>query len=410
MIQAAPANDASAAVAASDAHGHHAATTVPVPVRAQGGHGLWIFGPAIDASVFVLPTVAAFLFLAVARALHLGGSVPPWGWFVFVLVVDVAHVWATLFRTYLDPEELRRRPWLYALLPVVCWAIGVSLHAHSSLLFWRVLAYLAVFHFIRQQIGWMGIYRAKSGARSSLDRFIDESTIYLATGVPLLIWHTRMPRPFVWFVPGDFFSLPVLAPLVPVMQVLLAASLVCFALHHLRRARDGEPVPPGKIAVVMTTAISWYAGIVLAKDDLTFTVLNVLPHGIPYFALLWAYGRARAKRAPEIPGSRIVRAGFASFLGVLLICAFVEEMLWDRLIFPDHSWLFGFLPSVSPRSTASAWPDWRTFVVPFLALPQATHYALDAFLWRRRDTGPEQGEALGFPSRPARPPAAEAVG
>jgi hypothetical protein len=175
---------------------------------------------------------------------------------------------------------------------------------------------------------------------------------------------------------------------------------VVFTLHHLRRAREGEPVPPGKIAVVLTTAVSWYAGIVLAKDDLTFTVLNVLPHGIPYFALLWAYGRARAARSPQTPGSRIVRAGFAAFLGVLLICAFLEEMLWDRLIFPDHAWLFGFLPALAQRPGPTlAGLDWRTFLVPLLALPQATHYALDAFLWRRRDTGPEQAEALGFPSK-----------
>lgn len=368
---------------------------------ARGGHGLWIFGPAIDAGVFVGPTVGAFLFLAAARALDLGGAVPGWAWLFFVLFVDVAHVWSTLFRTYLDPDELRHRPRLYFFLPIVCWAIGVALHCHSSLLFWRVLAYLAVFHFMRQQVGWMGIYRAKSGARGSFDKFVDEATIYLATGVPLLIWHTRLPRPFVWFLSGDFFSLPMMAPLIPVSQALLVIMLVVFALHHLRRARAGEPVPPGKIAVVLTTAITWYVGIVLSKDDLTFTVLNVLPHGVPYFALLWAYGRARARRSPDTPGSRIVRAGLGAFLGVLLLCAFFEEMLWDRLIFPDHAWLFGFLPALASREGPSLFGlNWRVFVVPLLALPQATHYALDAFLWRRRDTGPEQAEALGFPTRP----------
>jgi hypothetical protein len=153
-------------------------------------------------------------------------------------------------------------------------------------------------------------------------------------------------------------------------------------------------VPPGKIAVVLTTAVSWYAGIVLAKDDLTFTVLNVLPHGVPYFALLWAYAKAREARAPSIPGSRIVRAGLGPFFGALLACAFVEEMLWDRAVWHDRPWLFGFLPAFGS-------PELRVLLVPLLSVPQATHYALDAFLWRRKDTGPEQAEALGFFPRAA---------
>ena len=38
----------------------------------------------------------------------------------------------------------------------------------------------------------------------------------------------------------------------------------------------------------------------------------------------------------------------------------------------------------------------RALIVPLLAVPQATHYLLDALLWRRRDTGPAQARALGF--------------
>ena len=36
-------------------------------------------------------------------------------------------------------------------------------------------------------------------------------------------------------------------------------------------------------------------GIVYFKGDLTFTLLNVVSHGIPYYALVWAYGNNQQK-------------------------------------------------------------------------------------------------------------------
>jgi hypothetical protein len=352
--------------------------------------GPWIFGRAIDLGVFLGPTLFAFALIFAVRALGLRTSpFPDWAWIALVLSIDVAHVWATLFRTYLDPLELKKRPVLYAALPIGCWCAGALLYARSARLFWSALAYLAVFHFIRQQIGWAAIYRARAGTTTRVDRVVDESAIYLSTLTPLLVWHTSLPRAFHWFLEGDFLALSALAPLVPIAKSALALSLLVFAAHHALAARRGRPVPIGKLVVVATTALSWWAGIVVFDDDFAFTVLNVLPHGVPYLALLFVYARSRAKVAPKIPASRLVALGLAPFLATLIALAFGEELLWDRLVFRDRDWLFGFANlSVDERALM--------FVVPLLAVPQATHYALDAFLWRRRDTTREQAESLGF--------------
>lgn len=361
-----------------------------------GGRGsraaTWVWGPAVDLGVFVAPTaVALALVLASRTAGFDGGELPGWAWVALVLSVDVAHVWATLYRTYLDPIELRRRPWLYALVPLGCWAAGAALYARSPLTFWRALAYLAVLHFVRQQVGWAAIYRARAGRTGLVDRVVDDAAIYLSTGVPLLVWHARLPRPFVWFVDGDFVPMPWLERVVPVAEASLVAALVVFAARHAWSAWQGRGLELGKIALVVATAVGWYGGIVLAGDDLTFTALNVLPHGVPYFALLWAYARARARREPALPASRVVALGLAPFLASLLLFAFVEEALWDRLVWHDREWLFGFAPELHV--------PWHAALVPLLALPQSTHYALDAVLWRRGEAGPELAEALGFVKR-----------
>ena len=68
-----------------------------------------------------------------------------------------------------------------------CFAAGVALYACGAGVFWRAIAYLAVFHFIRQQYGWVMMYRARNGERDRLGRWLDGATIYLATLYPLVV-------------------------------------------------------------------------------------------------------------------------------------------------------------------------------------------------------------------------------
>ncbi|MBL8740336.1 MAG: hypothetical protein JNK04_04550 [Myxococcales bacterium] len=334
------------------------------------------------------------------------GALPAWGFLLFVVAIDVAHVHSTLFRTYLDRAELARRPLLYAGVPLACLSIGLLLHSHSSELFWRVLAYVALTHFIRQQVGWVAIYRARAGHATRLERVIDDAAVYAATLYPVLYWHTT-PRAFAWFVPGDFVRVE-LSAILPVAAVLYVLALVAYVVVSVQKTLKTKRLELGKHVVVLSTVLTWYVGIVLTNSDFAFTVANVIVHGVPYMALLWVYARKRvAADGAGIPLIRVVvRAGLAAFVVLLGAIAFAEEMLWDRLVWHSHPTIFG----ESGESELSAMA--LSLLVPLLALPQATHYVLDAVLWRRRDTGETQGRALGFAgaatppstaSSPARP-------
>jgi len=318
-----------------------------------------------------------------------GGALPVWGFLAFVVAIDVAHVYATLYRTYFDRAELARRPFLYAAVPVGCFALGAALHSASSGLFWSVLAYVALVHFVRQQVGWVAIYRARAGARTTFDRVLDDAAIYAGTLYPVLVWHASLPRRFEWFVEGDFASLPV-APLVAPARVVYVVVLTLYAARAIQRAISRRVLELGKHIVVLTTALTWYAGIVATNSDFTFTVANVIVHGVPYLTLLYMYSRQRAQEKKSVVGA-ILRGGAVLFVLVLQLLAFAEEMLWDRYVWHSHDDLFGaFLHErvLSPAVLA--------VLVPLLAVPQATHYLLDAVLWRRRDTGQAQARAMGF--------------
>ncbi|MGA9996236.1 MAG: hypothetical protein WBP93_12530 [Pyrinomonadaceae bacterium] len=333
---------------------------------------LWLFSAPVDLGVFLGSAMVSLLALWVgARAGVLDGSSPEWTWIPAVLLIDVAHVWGTGFRVYFDGEELKRRAWLYALVPVLGYAFGVALYSEGELVFWRVLAYLAVFHFIRQQYGWVMLYRARLGERDRAGRWLDTAAIYIATVYPLIYWHTHLPRAFWWFLANDFTGIPMFVE--RVMQPVYWLVLAAYALRSLYRWLVKGEVNPGKDIVVLTTAVCWYVGIVGYNSDYAFTVTNVVIHGVPYLALVYWY--ARTRRAEARAPYRALARGPITFLATLWLIAYVEEMLWDRGVWHERAWLFG-----------GAWDveTLKVLIVPLLALPQLTHYVLDGFIWRRK--------------------------
>ena len=372
------------------------------PDVARSTDRAWLFSPAIDLGVFLGSALLSLLALSIgARFGVLRGETPDWAWVPAVLLVDVAHVWATAFRTYLDPIERARRPWLYTLVPLLAFVAAFALHGLGEAIFWRVLAYVAIFHFVRQQYGFVMLYRARAGERDRLGKVIDVVAIHAAMLYPLLHWHTHLPKRFSWFVPGDVVALP---PIVErIAAPLYVLSLVAYVVSAI--ARRGQS--PGKHVVVGTTALVWFVGIIALDSDYAFTVTNVFIHGIPYFALVFFFARRASnqpRRAPieadrnevkieprakvaegDLWRNAIVARGIVPFLATLWVVAYVEELLWDRAVFQERAWLFG-----EPWELG---PSVRALVVALLVVPQLTHYVLDGFIWRRR-SNPEVAAAL----------------
>lgn len=353
------------------------------------GTGPWLVSARWDVVVFGGSALAAFALLLWGRlAGLLEGPLPAWTWVATVLFVDVAHVWATAYRVYLDPEERARRPGLYLAIPLACYVAGVLLYSTSAGLFWRVLAYVAVFHFVRQQYGWVALYRRRLGSSTRLDQVLDDAAIYAATLYPLLYWHANLPREFEWFIAGDFLpGLPkeTAAWLLPVHIVITAAYVV----RQVLLLASARPVSAGKNLVIGTTWLTWFVGIVVFDSDYAFTVTNVLVHGIPYLALVWVHGRTRWRESSAAIARVFQPRAWPLFLAPLFLAAWSEEWFWDRLVWHERATLFPG-PSWLPA------PEQLALLVPLLALPQATHYVLDGWIWRVRPENAGFRNSLGF--------------
>lgn len=350
----------------------------------------WIHSAALDVPFILAPP---FLLLAIVwifpEVFGATAEFSEWHWIALVLLIDVAHVYSTIYRTYLDPLARQHYRFELTWYPFIAFVLMVLLHSFSTLWFWRMLAYLAVFHFVRQQYGFMRLYQRRESP-PVWKRRMDAITIYAATIAPLLHWHTSYPKRFNWFMPNDMLGVdvPGIASMVLWMH---AACLVAYAVSEVIMISRGAEVSLPKNILIAGTAISWYMGIVHFNGDVTFTLFNVVAHGVPYMALVWAYGRKRTANSGD--GYKSVRSFFSLgalplFLGSLFLLAFVEEGFWDALVWREDRWVFrmfnGLLPVIQDQAMLS-------IIVPLLALPQVTHYIIDAFIWRMRKEGDRDG-------------------
>jgi hypothetical protein len=391
-----------------------------------------IVSPRWDLVWFVGPGVVSLL-LALALAVW-----PPavssalrdeWIWITCVLAIDVAHVWASLHRTYLDgtawEHHRARMLWTPALL---LW-FGALVHIVSPALFWRALAYVAVFHFIKQHEGFAMLYlragephAGRGSARPALAparaRWLVKLAMWSGTVGPIVAWHATLPRHFAWFVEGDFVpGVPAIAG--PLAMGVAGVAVGAFLVWRIAEWRRGA-TNPLLTAVVVLPAINWTTGMVIFDDDAIFTVTNVIMHGVPYLALVWRTGgeetisrwihpergdditsevrRRDTPRRTSLAPSPWVLA--TVFYVLLLALAITEEALWDRWIWHDRAWLFG----EASRGSAARHPVATSVLVALLTLPQATHYVLDRYIWRVGPLNPRLAGQLGFAPPTASPP------
>lgn len=354
----------------------------------------WIHSAFVD-GVFIIGIPFFVVAATLIFSAHFGqpDSMTFISWAILVMGVDVSHVYSTIYRTYLDHDTMQRHGLFLYLLPFAVFVACIVLYALGALVFWRVMAYVAVFHFARQQYGFVRVY-ARHENQSIWQRRIDATAIYAATLYPIIDWHLAGQKNFNWFAKGDFIYFAQVGFRTAIFLAYLAVMALYAAkeLRLLGKSKSQFNLP--RNGILAGTFLSWYVGIVHFNSDLAFTAINVLSHGIPYIALVWIYGRKkyfpegnRNDAFPRVstPISRLFRPRYvALFVASLLILAFLEEGLWDAWVWhnEEHRSLFAaFHTTVGGFGPDSAW---LKLLVPLLSVPQITHYIIDGFIWKMR--------------------------
>lgn len=326
------------------------------------------------------PFICLLIVLVFPQYFSQSDDVSGFSWLLLIVLIDVAHVYSTSFRTYFDKEMSHKYKQLFIAVPLFSFVIGVMLYALNVLWFWRIMAYLAVFHFVRQQYGFMRLYSRKDTS-SRLKRGIDAVAIYSSTLYPLIYWHFSADRTFNWFIQDDF----VLQDM-PVMRTVLGViySLICllYILSELLSFAKYKTINIYKNLLLTGTALSWYVGIVVFNSDITFTFLNVVAHGIPYMALIWIKSREKSLKQPDnfisVFKNALTKFGWPLFLLILFVPAILEEGLWDIFVWHEQAKYF-----LDRETTIETPKSFLNLLVPLLSVPQITHYILDGYIWKQ---------------------------
>lgn len=336
----------------------------------------WIHNAKTDGWFILSPPfiILLIIFLFQEQIQGLENHYSFYTWLFLIVFVDVAHVYSTLFKTYFVKAEIQKRKLLYYGISLLSWILGLILYQLGSLTFWSVLALIAVFHFIRQQYGFMRIYSRFE--KNNWSKKTDEVAIYSATVFPMLYWF-KTERAFNWFVKNEFQWFENIPDYVPFLRILYFIILSVWIFKTVIEISETKQINLPKNALIIGTYLSWYFGIVYFNNDVVFTLLNVISHGIPYVALVYIR-EIKQKEPTQLNHLSVFKStlGVLLFITVIFTFAFFEEFLWEILVWREHlSWDFKLSEF------------WFQLLIPLLVVPQLTHYLLDGFIWRKPKNG-----------------------
>jgi len=357
---------------------------------------IWLFTRSIDLFVVFLPVWISWLICFLLPGSYLQQDISIWIWLVFVVGIDVSHVWSTIFRTYADKEEFFNHKRLLLLAPVISFLVFFILAGFSQPVFWRILAYIALYHFIKQQYGFMRIYKAKAGDFKK-KTIKDEWIIYAGMIYPVVYWHLTDKRNFSWFIEGDFLNYYEYLGQLPMETFFLLTNIlywVFIVAWLIQEIRNKSVFYYGKILWVLSTAINWYLGIVYFNSDLVFTVTNVIAHGIPYLVLIFYYVERKKVVQTKVDAGkgRRIFLNITFMLVIVFVLAFGEEYFWDMLIYRENETFFEYLLPFPLDAFLSPWT--QAFGMALLTVPQATHYIIDGFIWKSGEKNPHLKRVL----------------
>ena len=266
-----------------------------------------VFTPGIDFVAFGVPLLLGIAFVP-SRYFILPDHVPGWAWLFLVVAVDVAHVWATVFRTYLDKRELFRRPRLYIGAPMGCFFTSFFIYyLGSSSLFWTAISYVAIYHFVKQDLGLLFLYIARNNGRVTKQQIdLEKLTLYTGAVCPVLLWHASPPDAFHWFRANERFAFQLPAMLVLPVQAYWVSVFLVYVYAEVSRWRAGTPLNLGKLYVMGASWLTWSVGTLCDHEVTALIPLPIIATSLAYHSL-GRYTGHDACHAQSLPRRSILR-------------------------------------------------------------------------------------------------------
>lgn len=340
-----------------------------------------------DVLFFISPLFIVWIFTIIIHIFFkelLDIQTDPLWLFIFIVIFDVAHVWATLYMVYFNKKALEKHKKLYILTPIIVFIITFFIinYDRSWFLLFYIIWFLAVYHFIKQQIWFILIYAQKEENTNKIDKIMDKTIWWSITWIPILYWFCNLEtRNYIWFMPWEFFKIDI--EFFPIIWIIFVWIIFVYVIYETIRIFIWKKVNYIKYLYIFVTFFIWFNWIVWNNSLIIFAFWNVFLHWLNY---LWlSYHSTLNKMASwEYKANKIIekfiKKWFVWFFIILFVIAIVEEYLWDQF--------FRF-------EVSELW--WNTFydlaqntniyifsiIISILTIPQITHYFLDWYIWKK---------------------------
>lgn len=240
----------------------------------------WVFSPARDLIFLIGSVLTGWATFGIYMLLGWNMILV---WFIWVIVLDTPHFYATYTRTYMDKEARKElKPLLIITLGVFLigplamvlsyllhWA-GASFYLAPWWLFLVGVSLWAYWHITRQHYGILRLYHRKNGEWGTLDAKIDSWTLYGCLLIPFLALIARhpssrgrvgLPHAVPWFPEREEgvsllgYAIDLRWEHLVVLATLIAVGvlLTIFIGRQIQRVLRGERLPcqaavPGRCA------------------------------------------------------------------------------------------------------------------------------------------------------------------
>ncbi len=281
--------------------------------------------------------------------------------YIGLQMIDSGHIWPSFLIAY----SSERAKIILRLLPVIVLVIYLLIGFYFDKFgIYRLHAYLAAFHFIRQQYG---ILKLSSNLNPSRSSWINKTEFYSIYAITISSLIGRMSNEGVWMRDADLIQIPELyfhpAMTIFFFTVLLYSSLVLYSYFKYQEFFLSR-------FLIYTSAI--FAWGVIGFTKLPIIALFPLFHDLPYLGLIYRYPNPWLKRVKTYLSKIRFSTVNSSFLVLVVITIFIGSIV-------EFS-LYRYLDLHVDEDLSNSL---KVLLCSIAFLPTTTHYLIDGFIWRK---------------------------
>lgn len=282
-----------------------------------------------------------FLFLPEEHFLHRYAALI--ATLAFYALFDHPHIFQTFSRTHADTSEFQRRPFMYTYgLMILIFSGFLIKYFHVEDTFEIFLNVYGIWHILRQNSGFLKLYKKKAEEISRIDVYFDNGLLYGTVLIFLAIRvfdHSRTPLDWMPYWEAD------LRP----FYGILVLGLILYTLRQLYLIKEKKLSYP-KI-IFLTAIVSTYYFVYVVSDPPfgLLIALETIYHDVQYQGWILNYQMHR-----------------------------FEKNIWKTWLARSliYGLVFGTLLTLSLRYDGIQW-----FLIPFLMMV-LFHYFIDGRIWR----------------------------